>query len=140
VIRGYIDAGRPYVSCLLFIPRLSAGGQIDFLVDTGSDRTVIHPGDAARLGIEEEAFAGLAQTTAVGVGGTALEYFEAAFILLRHQDDRIDNILVRLSFAVPTPDNALYPSVLGRDLISYYRLVFEQRAGLVTLENAAQQA
>ena len=70
----------------------------------------------------------------------AEEYVEAGIVLMRHDDGRVDNILIPMHFAVPTPDNALYPSVLGRDLISYYRLVFEQRAGLVTLENAAQQA
>lgn len=114
---------------------MALGDEVTFLVDTGSDRTVIHPRDAEKLRLSyERSFIGSDVTTVVGIGGRAEEHIEPCFVLLQHDDRRLDRILIPMHFARPVPDNALFPSVLGRDVISYYRLVFDQKAGVVTLD------
>jgi len=141
VIYGEVSFGRPFITGFIVLPRLMLGDEISFLVDTGADRTVIQPRDAVKLGIEHQrTFAGAPVVVSRGIGGNAEEYVEPGLVLFRHNDEKWDHLLVLLYFAKPTPENASDPSILGRDVISYYRLVFEQRAGLVTLANTAQQA
>lgn len=43
--------GAPYIEGRLLIPRLKIDGYVSFLVDTGSDSTVLMQTDGARLGL-----------------------------------------------------------------------------------------
>ena len=52
MIEGYFDRhGRPYLQGRLIIERLQVDGPIEFLVDTGSDGTVLHPKDGQLLNV-----------------------------------------------------------------------------------------
>jgi hypothetical protein len=137
VIHGEVWRGRPYVTGFVVLPRLIIDGEVAFLVDTGADTTVIYPRDAERLRLShEQVFADSNVVFSVGIGGGVEEYLEGGFAMIQHDDGKWDQMLAPLHFAVPSAAYALIPSLLGRDVLSYYKLVFDQRAGLVTLENA----
>jgi hypothetical protein len=138
VIRGEVRLGRPLVAGFLVLPRLLLGDRLTFLVDTGADASAIYPRDAQRLGLSHDlVFDDSDIVVSVGVGGRVEEYIEAGIVMLQHDDGSVDRLLVPMHFAKPSPANAEYPSLLGRDVLSFYRLVFEERVGLVTLENPA---
>lgn len=56
--------------------------------------------------------------------------------MLFHTEGFWDHLVRPIGFAVPTPWNSQFPSVLGRDILRHYRLTFEEMSGLVTLETA----
>lgn len=68
MIRGRFDHyRRPYVLGRLILPRWNIQGEVDFLVDTGADSTIIHPYDGHRLRVP---FAELeSEILSVGIGG-----------------------------------------------------------------------
>ena len=68
-----------------------------------------------------------------GIGGEATEFVETCELYFRHLDGNWDHILP-LRLAVPTAVNATYPSILGRDVLRYYRLTFQELAGIVQME------
>ena len=49
-------SGRPYIEAHIDIPSLKISGSVSFLVDTGSDCTVLMQLDAARLKIDYTPF------------------------------------------------------------------------------------
>lgn len=55
-IQGFFKTGiqllpAPYVQALVILPRLQVSAQVDFLIDTGSDTTNLHPQDTVRFPI-----------------------------------------------------------------------------------------
>lgn len=139
MIRGYVDGGRPVVDVFVSLPRIGRFGAVSFLIDTGSDSSVIHPDDALGLGIEfEHEFQGVSPRASAGVGGVALEYVEEAVLSLRREDRRWEEIELDIAIAVPTRSNASLPSLMGRDVLRRYRLTFEEGAGLVLLQRPAE--
>jgi hypothetical protein len=136
VIRGFVDEGRPFITGTLSIPRLNFVSQIPFLVDTGSDTSIVHPRDAMKLGILHDLhFAGSDLGLSSGIGGNVAEYDEPCELLLEHEDGASERLLVSMGFAAPTVANFGFPSLMGRDILRYYRLTFEELRGLVTLES-----
>ena len=50
MIAGYFAAdGSPYVEMRVNLPRLGVAGQVHFLVDTGSDTSILHPSASVDL-------------------------------------------------------------------------------------------
>ena len=104
---------------------------VDFLVDTGADSTVLAPADAARLGIDTARLLSCPQSA--GVGGTTPTAYEPATVVLgQHGFDVALRILPprtrgqRLALAQ-------IPSLLGRDILAHFALFFEERTGRVLL-------
>ena len=54
IIGEFDEHGRPYVAGRLIIPRLRVDQRTAFLLDTGADRTCLHPRDTNRAGIPIE--------------------------------------------------------------------------------------
>jgi hypothetical protein len=109
---------------------------VRFLIDTGSDRSLIHPADSVHLGIDVAAdFLSTVPETSLGVGGSSSEYEEACDVFLEREGGLWDRLVVPLRIAVPTEANEALPSLLGRDVLFHYRLVFQESTGLVALED-----
>jgi hypothetical protein len=50
---GYFDKlGRPFITAYVFFAETKNEGNIEFLIDTGSDTTVLSGADATLLGID----------------------------------------------------------------------------------------
>ena len=54
IVGEFDEQGRPYVQGRLIIPRLNVNRRITFLLDTGADKTCLHPRDASRARIPFE--------------------------------------------------------------------------------------
>ena len=84
MIVGRFDeqSGLPLIEGYLVLPRLQIFGYINFIMDTGADRTLLLPTDALSLGIDYEYFTATSNT--IGIGGMAEVHEESvqlAFIL-----------------------------------------------------------
>ena len=121
---GYFTAdGRPIIRARVNLPRLGVMGDVDFLVDTGSDTTILHPaaGGGLRCPYDE-----LENPRAIeSVSGTQIYYAEPAVISFYEtsggrQDFRID----ALSIGKPHPALDELPSLLGRDVLNRLEMIY----------------
>ena len=108
---------QPRVAATLLFPRYMSETSIRFLVDTGSDITLIHPPDWQRLGIPTDQLP-IGEGTG-GVGGQSATWIEPAVIRFFDHDGvgRYDYRL-NVHIAQPTAHNRDYPSLLGMDILS----------------------
>lgn len=133
MIRGYfVQSGgprRPFVDAIFEFPPRSGTFEVRLPVDTGADRTILSPMDARRLGRElgfdiETLARGDPRT---GVGGHMETRIIDATLTL-------DTFSTALSLCVLDPGSELrIPSLLGRDIVSRFALIVEQRADRVLL-------
>lgn len=125
--------GRPFMAAYVMIPRLGVSGLVSFLMDTGADQTVLMPSDVRRLGIAYDELDKATET--FGVGGKSSDYTEPGACIL--QDDRVlhvynvDFVLMRRRRALET-----FPSLLGRNVMDRWRVVFDRPTGTLTAEIA----
>ena len=91
--------------------------------------TVLHPQDSLRLLPEMSLWQQLIEASpgapVGGAGGGANYYRQFAMLVLKHEDDHTDILPFELSIGHPTPANQNLESLLGRDILEYYRLNFE---------------
>ena len=125
------SARRPFVTARLTLPAQGIAGDVQFLVDTGADATVLAPVDALFLGVN------LAQLPAgpltTGIGGRTHTAQAAASITLGLSSYHLS--LRVLAPTSPAQQRALrrIPSLLGRDMLSHFALFIEQRTDRVLL-------
>ena len=124
MIAGYFTAdGRPVIKARVNLPRLGVMGDVDFLVDTGSDTTILHPEAGGDLHCP---FDELENPRAIeSVSGTQTYYAEPAVISFYEssggrQDFRID----ALSIGKPHPALDELPSLLGRDVLNRLEMIY----------------
>jgi predicted aspartyl protease len=135
VINGHLIDGRPFVQVYIELPRIGVARTFDFLIDTGSDVSLIGPSAAADLGIEySRDFPTSRRTTSIGTGGTSVEFREGALLELRHHDGQRELLGLTIGIALPTATNIGMPPIIGLDILRTYRLTFEPHSGLVQLE------
>ena len=123
MIIGRVDAmGHPIVEARISIPRLGVGESITFLVDTGADRTCLHPKDAQKAQIPFDRLHGLYGLS--GIGGSSQYHVETAY--LSFSDDQLLRAYeLDILIAQPTPTNLGHPSLLGRDIINSWFTQFD---------------
>ncbi len=128
---GLSGRRRPYVSGEIAIPFLSVEGNVDLLVDTGADTTLLAPNDAQALGIDVSRLQQGTRTRGVG-GDTPTASVQAMPIL--------DNSTFSLTLRILAPRDrsqqqalSSIPSLLGRDILSQFALFFEERTNKVLL-------
>lgn len=127
---------RPFVLAHVSIASQNIAGDVNFLVDTGADSTLLAPVDATRLAINTfRLLPGLAST---GVGGATQTVQAAAVITLGQHRFPVD--LRVLAPQTPAQQRALsrIPSLLGRDIIARFALVLEDRTSRVLLLDPAE--
>lgn len=122
---------RPFVTARLVIRALQLAGEVDFLIDTGADSTVLAPRDAVRLGLDLNALPRGPGSTGIG-GSMSTVQVEAVIVMDQHSFTRTLRVLAPAS---PRQQVALarIPSLLGRDLLAHFALFFEERTGRVLL-------
>ena len=119
---GYFSPdGQPYVECEVFLPRLGCNGRVRFLMDTGSDTTILHPRDGEILGCPFDILVEPAEF--VGVGGTLLYYMEPAVLSFDDTDGSTHEFEMEISIAKPHPVTNGLDSLLGRDLLNQLDVV-----------------
>ena len=134
MIIGEFDAFRQsYVRCDVVLPRLnipSIGRR--FLVDTGAHRTSLSTRDASDMGIPFDLLQNRIES--VGIGGVASNFRELAY--LAFEDGNLTRIYeVELLIAEPGGDIDLgIPSLLGRDLLYYWDMMYSPMRGRLEFE------
>ena len=129
----------PMVQVSLHLPGITADFvTLAFLIDSGATHSCVHPDDAkVRLGIGDAMLSssllwpGIRGTR--GVGGTATSYTHPAIYGFRHDDGRLQQIHADVQVAAPTPSNATLPSLLGWDILAYFRIELDYIEQRVTL-------
>ncbi len=128
---------RPYLTGSIDVPAIGVVGmRVDFLIDTGADRTIIGSSDASRM--VDEFGVDMADLQdgprGRGVGGTVPT--KTAGVALRF-DDFSKNM--RMEILEPPPDARFaIPSLLGRDVLSQFALFVEERTDKVLLLEPAE--
>ena len=127
----------PYVDGVISIPSISVTEmRIRFLIDTGSDRTLIGDIDADRMvryysldarnleeGVPSQGIGGIVPTREVGAS--------------LHLDHFSTNLIIDV--LEPTPgQQPSVPSLLGRDILSHFALFMEERTNRVLLLEPAE--
>jgi hypothetical protein len=129
----------PMVQVSLQLPGITDGFVVlDFLVDSGSTDSYLHPQDAkGRLGISDtmlsssQLWPGIRSSR--GIGGTAMSYAHPAIYSFRHDDGRIQQVEGDIQIAVPSQTNATFPSLLGWDILRFFRFELDYVSLSVTL-------
>lgn len=114
--------GRPYIEGRLILPRLKIKGDISFCVDTGADRSLLHPGDGERMGIDYTKLTG--ETESVGVGGICHNFVEPALLAFSEPKRFLYVYIIPLAIAPAAPDIMDLPSLLGRDILDQWRMTY----------------
>jgi hypothetical protein len=135
MIQGYFNQGRPFVDGLLRLPA-DVRGAARFLVDTGADRSILHPADYRAMGLRYADFQGFPEESSVGIGGQAAHRRVPAQLFLRHDTGRFDRIEVEVLVARTDTLTRRLPSLLGRDVIDLYVLTLHGKRARLTLEYA----
>ena len=119
MINGFIHPDdRPMVTGLARLPNSSLERSILFLVDTGSEVTILHPLDAEQLGLD---FAGLGCGQSItGIGGPAKVFDQQLRLLFPDADTGAwYEYNLTILVAAPTEHNRYFPSLLGRDILRF---------------------
>jgi hypothetical protein len=135
VIRGAVTSfGGPAIAGTVSFPRVADNShEVTWLLDTGASFSILHPADLLGLGLAPEDFAGAQSSRGRGVGGAAEYLLEDARLSFRHADGAAISYLMPVWIALPTEHNKTFPSVLGMDFISNFRMTIDIRVPLVEL-------
>ena len=126
---GNLEAA--YVAAILESQTLHLYVTVEFLVDTGASRTTICDKDAIRLGIDYTLLEQLGEGM-LGIGGTIDTYIlKDAKLTFRKEDKKIHEEsferLCILKHAQLNEKILRIPSILGRDILNRYALVYDKR-------------
>jgi hypothetical protein len=104
---------------------------IRFLMDTGATRTIISDRDALRLGIDYSALTKLGDGM-LGIGGPVDTYILKGARLIFNQENRSKHIepiesLCLLKHSELSERILRLPSLLGRDVLNKYVLIYDKR-------------
>ena len=135
MIRGeFGSAGQPVVEGFLTLPRFGITRNITFLVDTGAHATCIHPRDGVPAAIPFDRLEN--PVTSDGVGGSATSFRERAVLEFVDGDARAIrryevDVLIAKPAVDPTHSINRLPSLLGRDIIDRWRMVYDRTEGVL---------
>ena len=123
---------RPYIEGRVIIPRLQCRANISFIVDTGADQTLLMPIDGIRIGIDYRQLTGEKET--VGIGGITNNFTERGILVFAEPKRRLHFYAIELAIAPPAPDIMDIPSLLGRDILNNWQMVYNAQNSRLTFK------
>jgi predicted aspartyl protease len=134
MIRGYFEGPRgrrrPYVTARVETAATGRAKEVDFLIDTGADRSLLSLSDAVGLGLDAGS---LPTHQSIGIGGSvAMGLIEAVLVFGEREIGAMVRVLVPGGPEQETMRQRI-PSVLGRDVLAHFGLYIEERRDLVLL-------
>lgn len=132
--------GRPYIEGRIIFPRFGLHGDVSFLVDTGADTSRLSVPDAYQIGLD---FSNIQRRSeAHGVGGVVQSYVESAIIVFSEPNVAIWGYEQDLEILPPQSgsgvddlhDSLKLPSLLGREILDRWRMVYAPLEEHLTFE------
>jgi hypothetical protein len=147
VITGRLNGGNyrykhPFIRVSVHLPVIMRDYvPIDFMIDTGMTYSCLHPLDTiGKIVIDPAVLTDSAQwpnqRLAGGIGGQATHYVHDAHYLFHHDDGSMA-LSIRtetIEIAPPTSSNTSHPSLLGMNILRYFKLRMDYVSGIVVLE------
>lgn len=120
-----------YVAAILESKTPNIRETIEFLIDTGASRTTILDKDTTRLGLDLSKLEKLSKGM-LGIGGTVETYtIRNAKLTFRTQNGKSHTENLEKIYVLKHPhiDEKIMriPSILGRDILNKYALVYDKR-------------
>lgn len=105
------------------MPRLERRGNVSFLFDTGADTSLLMPVDGLRMGVD---YADLGNTeVTLGIGGLSETFIEPAYLAFLGEGV-LYGYQVELRICQPAEALREVPSLLGRDVIDNWRVIYDK--------------
>lgn len=125
-------SGQPFIEGRFYLPRLKIESDISFLVDTGADRTLLMPLDGKRINLDYDKLKGSKES--VGIGGIANNYEEPAIVVFSEPGNRLFVYITKLMIASYGDEIRDIPSLLGRDILDRWRMIYDPSKKELTFE------
>jgi len=117
------DYAYPVVFAMVELPQFGAVGKVEFLLDTGAYATMLSPTDAARIGVPLRALQ--YEQTSNGIGGSQHHSEEPALLVFVDSDRKFHVYNLVLGVMESNSDTEDLPSILGRDVLSHWCIVYD---------------
>jgi hypothetical protein len=128
----FAEAGQPFVSASVILPRNAREAKVNFLVDTGADRTCLMPADAHTMRVRYEGLINPAK--ARGVGGEVEVHREKATVIFVELGVGLITYEVGIDIYPNQEPYDGYPSILGRDVLNQWRINYCHPENALTAE------
>jgi hypothetical protein len=130
MINGFFRNGAGFVNAHLISEGTNIDETIEFLVDTGASRTTLLDKDMICLGIEYDKLRRYEQDLS-GIGGSVETYvIDDAILLFGVYVMEMPVFVIRHSLDAMDDQERIrilrFPSILGRDVINKFRLIFDK--------------
>ncbi len=122
------------MNAMVAIAELGVEHPVQFLLDTGADRTCLHYPDVLMAGINPFRLRGFPKKSMNGIGGSADYFVVPADIKLFDSDQGY--IVHRISLRIADISQLKagdIPSLLGRDVFNQYQMYYDPRRSRVRL-------
>jgi hypothetical protein len=137
LIKGFFRNGAGFVNMHLTSESLNIDETIEFLVDTGASRTTLLDKDAIYLGLDYDKLPRYKENLS-GIGGSISTYvIEDASLIIGSTQMAIPVMVGRHPIEKMTKEELIrtlrIPSLLGRDVINKFRLIFDKEKEELTI-------
>jgi len=137
LIRGFFKNGAGFVNMHLTSESLNIDETVEFLVDTGASRTTLLDKDAIYLDLDYNKLPKYKEDLS-GIGGSISTYvIEDASLIIGSTQMDIPVMVGRHPIEKMTKEELIrtlrIPSLLGRDVINRFRLIFDKEKEELTL-------
>ncbi len=138
ILHGEFDeeTGRPLLEGTLSVPRFRLSLKIPFLVDTGSDRTILSPRDGESMGLDYGAL-DATPFPSVGIGGVEEGFVEQATLMFEGTDNTTFMYFIPLHILKPNAHLEELPSLLGRGVLRNWHMRYSPPTKTLTFQVAS---
>lgn len=133
------NENKPRITGTVIVPDGGLGQEIDFLIDTGADESVIGGTDAIKLGLTPQDVGDELEfntTESQGIGGMTETHEVNELVLFAFQEysDDLEKFSLHIEFVDGIDVVPRCPtSLLGRDLLDRFDVEFRQSEGVVEM-------
>ena len=128
--------GSPYVNARVNLPRIGVVGNVNFLVDTGTDATIVRPFDAGNLHCPFDELSN--PVVATSAGGQHTYYAEPAVVSFYDGETRHD-FRTNIQIGTSHPVTDALDSLLGRDVLNELEMECAPHRGQLSFHLAEER-